>query len=266
MGGLSLGPLALSADRAGVLAGVLVLLLAAWVLGRRAGQSGARRLADWATAAVLTAGLAARAGFVAAHHDVFAAEPLTALAVWQGGFSPAAGAAGFAAASAWYLARARALAVPAAFATALALTTGVALRAATTGTPAALPAGLMLRTLDGQPAPPGPGPVVINLWASWCPPCRREMPMLAEEAARAAGVRILFVNQGEGAAAIRRYLAREGIVLAPLLDPDGRMLRHFGMQGLPATLFIGADGRLRRAHMGEISRAGLRAGIAGLHD
>jgi thiol-disulfide isomerase/thioredoxin len=128
-----------------------------------------------------------------------------------------------------------------------------------------LPSGDLFRTLAGEPFRPGDlegEPLVVNLWASWCPPCRREMPMMADVATETADARFVFVNQGEAASTIRQYLDAES------LDPDhvvldglGEFARHYRMPGLPATLFIGADGTLQSVHMGEISREGLLAGI-----
>lgn len=109
-------------------------------------------------------------------------------------------------------------------------------------------------------------PKVINLWASWCPPCRREMPMMAEIAAQDTGAALHFVNQGEAADIVRRYLSQENLLIAPVLDPGMQMMPHFGALGLPATLFISADGRLQSAHMGEISRAQLLAQIEALKE
>lgn len=101
-------------------------------------------------------------------------------------------------------------------------------------------------------------PVLLNIWATWCPPCRREMPVLAEAARNTPGVEFLFVNYGEGRAAIERYLADEALAVSNvLLDPRGAVPRHYGTVGIPVTLFIDGDGRLTDMHMGEVSREAL---------
>nr|WP_244510698.1 TlpA disulfide reductase family protein [Microvirga guangxiensis] len=81
----------------------------------------------------------------------------------------------------------------------------------------------------------------MNLWASWCPPCRREMPMMAEMAAARDDVTFLFVNQGERRTTIEGYLNKEKLTLPNvLLDARMDVPRHYSTPGLPVTLFIGA--------------------------
>jgi thiol-disulfide isomerase/thioredoxin len=121
---------------------------------------------------------------------------------------------------------------------------------------------LELRTLEGgavQLADTGGQPTVINLWASWCLPCRREMPQLARAAIDHPQVRFLYINQGEGAAAVVSFLqdqpaVRRGDVL---LDPRQLVGNALGSVGLPTTYFFAADGTHRLTHVGEISGAAL---------
>lgn len=257
MQGVSLGPLVLAADRAAVLAGLAVLLILTGILGRRRPA-----LASWGTSAALVAALAARAGHVAGNWAVYAKAPLTIPAFWQGGFAPWAGVAGFALVSALYLRRDRGLALPGALSLGAALGTGMLIQLLIETGATSLPRDVALRDLNGRAVAAeswAQGPMVLNLWASWCPPCRREMPMMVDEAARAGDVRYVFANQGEGDAVIRDFLSREGLVMAPLMDPGSALMRHFGAPGLPATLFIDARGQLIHARLGEISRAELRA-------
>ena len=101
-------------------------------------------------------------------------------------------------------------------------------------------------------------PVVVNLWATWCPPCRREMPVLAEGQQTRPDVAFVFANQGEGPDLIREYLDGEGLALTNvLLDPFSSLMQEMGARGLPTTLFFDADGRLVDFHMGELTQAGL---------
>jgi len=123
-----------------------------------------------------------------------------------------------------------------------------------------LPA-IELATLDGQPATLDTlsgRPMVLNLWATWCPPCRREMPVLADAQRRYPAVAFVLANQGEDSGTIREYLDAAG--LEPdhvLLDPHSQAMLETGTRGLPTTLFFNADGRLVDTHMGELTRASL---------
>ena len=73
-------------------------------------------------------------------------------------------------------------------------------------------------------------PLVINLWATWCPPCRREMPVLAEAQQRESGVTFLFVNQGEGARTVSDYLTEHGLWLENVLLDSGSRLGPGGLR------------------------------------
>ena len=120
-----------------------------------------------------------------------------------------------------------------------------------------LPKGA-LTTLAGEPvdlvALAAGRPMVINLWATWCTPCRREMPVLAAAQMRETGVRFVFANQGEGGTTAQRYFDTAGLHVAnALLDPGAGIAREVGSRGLPTTLFYDADGRLVDTHLGEIS-------------
>jgi thiol-disulfide isomerase/thioredoxin len=101
-------------------------------------------------------------------------------------------------------------------------------------------------------------PMVVNLWASWCGPCRAEMPALAAAQQRETGVRFLFVNQGETAAAVQAWLQREGLALQDVwLDGASALGPAVGSQGLPTTLFLDAQGRRVDAHVGMLNEASL---------
>ena len=108
-------------------------------------------------------------------------------------------------------------------------------------------------------------PIIINLWATWCPPCRRELPMLAAVAEQRDDVVFLLASQGETAVHVSRYLADNNIRPEHvLIDASGMLARHYGTVGLPVTLFIGTDGLLAHTHVGEISRVVLLSRIAQL--
>ena len=108
-----------------------------------------------------------------------------------------------------------------------------------------------LRNYRGQP-------LVINLWATWCPPCQREMPVLLQAQKNQPNVRFIWINQGEPAAVVLRYL--NTMQLPPeqvLLDPEQQASKHWRQQGLPSTYFYDASGQMQGMRMGELSRASL---------
>ena len=105
-------------------------------------------------------------------------------------------------------------------------------------------------------------PMVVNLWATWCPPCRREMPVLAEAQAERDDIDFVFVNVGEEPETINDFLGSETLELQNiLLDRNNRLGAMTGAHVLPTTLFYNADGMLVDSHTGELSRATLRQGL-----
>jgi thiol-disulfide isomerase/thioredoxin len=119
-----------------------------------------------------------------------------------------------------------------------------------------------LTTLAGEPtdlAQQAAGkPMVVNLWATWCPPCRREMPVLAAAQKKETEIRFVFADQGEDATTVQRYLGETKLDLANvLLDADGAIGKEVGAMGLPTTLFYNAEGRLVDTHVGALSDATL---------
>ena len=102
------------------------------------------------------------------------------------------------------------------------------------------------------------GPLVINLWATWCPPCRREMPVLERAQHQRPDVTFLFVNQAESMQSVSTFLATQGLTLDNVLfDASGRLGQAVGSMALPTTLFYSAEGRLINSHLGELSQASL---------
>ena len=267
MNAVAIGPLVFAPDRFAAILAIAAFLLLSEILARKVDQ----RFSGWAWGATIAFIVGARAGHVIRHGESFLAEPLRALYVWQGGFIIEAG---FALAAAYTLIRFRRelrLVLWAALPAAVSAYVAFFVLQLAGGAPATpLPSGETFCTLAGEPFHPAMlegEPLVINLWASWCPPCRREMPMMADVAATTEEARLVFVNQGEGAEVVRRFLDRENLKLDHVvLDGLGEFGRHYGVPSLPATFFIGSDGLLRSVHMGEISREGLLTQIRKLQD
>jgi len=101
-------------------------------------------------------------------------------------------------------------------------------------------------------------PVVINLWASWCPPCRREMPVLEAAQKNNSDITFMFINQGENLSAIQNFVRVERLNLRNIfLDSASNVSRETGVAGFPTTLFYDKKGQLISSHMGELSQASL---------
>lgn len=263
MNAVAIGPFAFSADRFSVIVGLVVFMLIGSLLAARVDN----RLGSVTTTATLLGVVGARAGHVLAHAESFLQEPLRVLAIWQGGFSPTGGLLGvlLAAMILWRKAPKAApwaiLPLAAGLFVWVVVTTltdsGAAPRAPETSHAVlAQEETLAIAERKGRPA-------VLNLWASWCPPCRREMPMMAGMAKGNPEVDFLFANQGESRAAIESYLRQTGVDLETILiDPFSDLSRHYGAIGLPATLFINPDGTLAATHLGEISREAIAERLA----
>jgi len=256
---IRLGPLVFPTELAVLAAAVLAGLLAARLSGRA-------RSAELGTVLwrALFIGLAvARLVFVWQYREHYLPEPLRMLDLRDGGWNGMAGLA-----AAWLYALGAALrrqAARVALLGALALASAVWIGGGRWLAPAPETrpelAALALRQLDGQPATLAAfqgKPTVINLWASWCPPCRREMPAFAAAQAANPDVNFVFLNQAETPDDVAGFLRQHAPALRNvLIDPAGEASRAMSNRGLPATLFLDAQGRLTDLRVGELSTASL---------
>lgn len=104
-------------------------------------------------------------------------------------------------------------------------------------------------------------PVLLNFWASWCPPCVVEMPSLELLATRfeAEGLEVLAINFRETDATVRRFLEQTALSLPVLRDRDGGAAKAFGVRIFPSSIAIGRDGRARFSVTGEVDWMGAEA-------
>jgi len=104
-----------------------------------------------------------------------------------------------------------------------------------------------LAALRGKPA-------VINLWATWCGPCRREMPALERLSKEQAGkLVVIAIDQREDASVVRSYLQRFGVTFAVGVDDGQRVGTDLHLIGLPSSFFVDRNGIIRDAVDGEMT-------------
>ena len=127
-----------------------------------------------------------------------------------------------------------------------------------------------LETLDGSPASLSDyagHPVLINFWASWCKPCRGEMPLIiaAYRAHQQAGLAVLAIDltDQEGSTKdIRKFQTEFQLPFPVLLDKKGKARKLYRLRGVPTSVFVGSDGVIRSVNPGPISDASLQQHLA----
>lgn len=109
----------------------------------------------------------------------------------------------------------------------------------------------------------GDRPLVVNFWASWCGPCKDEMPVLEAVAEELSGqVRVIGVTFQDRPADSRAFLEQVGVGYDNFVDADGQdLFRASGARGTPSTLLVTADGRIVHRHAGVVTREQLLASI-----
>ena len=107
-------------------------------------------------------------------------------------------------------------------------------------------------------------PAVINFWATYCPPCRAEMPLLQRQLGSQSGVQLVLVNEGDSGRAARDFLDSVGIHQPALLDSDLGVGHAYGAVALPMTVFVRADGTIAARHLGQLDDTVLAAQLATL--
>lgn len=255
MEALTLGPLVLPLSRLPGLIALIILLAGSELLNKR--HPG---LARWGWLTALVATLGARLVYAAGAPSAYLSEPWTLLYFWQPGFSVWGAILSAAIFTGFYLAKKPTLLPSGLTNLGIASIMGLALLLLTPGnqfTSEHLP-DQAFTNLDGkeQLLTEFQGkPLIVNMWATWCPPCRREMPMLAsfEQDDR---VQLIMINQGESPVAVDQFLRSQNLSFsAVLMDIHQKAGRLFRAPGLPATVFYNAKGEQVDRHFGELSRA-----------
>jgi len=257
---VNLGPLSLSLAHLLLISAFTIVLIVGAITGRKQGIPIAGTLSDIFLASMV----AARIGFVIQYFEHYQENLWGIIDIRDGGFHVIAGLIGALTLTAWKLWRHREIRKPLSLAVTSGLVTwgSISLLTALIETSSrGLPEdGFTL--LDGTPVTLAEvakdKPIVVNLWASWCPPCIREMPVLEQAQQDNPGVTFVFVNQGEQPETITQFMGRHKLSLQNVLtDTRASLGRTTGSQALPTTLFYDAQGQQVNAHLGELSKASL---------
>ena len=265
---------------------VISLILAIWFSSRLGGKfqldkNQVKHVAEYSAWFGL---LGARLGFVVLNWSAYRAAPWTALYIWQPGYLYFSGVLAGAAYAIWQLSRIS----PELRRSFLAVLAGGYLAAGLVFTTAMLSTEFLK-----QPGIPGTGDiapnfklqnlsaetvqlsdfagraVILNFWATWCPPCRREMPLLDElqKAYGEKGLSVIGLDINEPPELVKSYVNAVGISYpiwvdapsaSPGFDSTQDIFSRFGGVGLPTTLFIDRAGVIRRIYVGELSRGFLQ--------
>ncbi|MCL4508964.1 MAG: TlpA family protein disulfide reductase [Chloroflexi bacterium] len=97
------------------------------------------------------------------------------------------------------------------------------------------------------------GPLLINFWATWCHPCKQELPLLQRYAAHARSARVVGIDELEGISLVAPFVHDAGISYPIALDKDGSVGRSYGVAGLPTTIAIDRHGIVRAVHLGQLT-------------
>lgn len=273
----TLGPFAFATVHLIFIVSSILALSAAWWLGKSMRTS----LSDAVFRIIAVGLISARLYFVIKYVDIYLAAPWQIINVRDGGFSLWAG---LAAGAAWTVRELIVLHRKNRLQHAPQQAQAAGLRRGQLGLVGALLIGLTvfsgghlwlnqhigqtqfpqasLQQLNGPPVNLAEAfhgkPTVVNLWASWCPPCVREMPLLEDAADNWPDVHIVAVNQGEESAQVDAFLQQQGLALPHvLLDQRSQVGAMVGSHALPTTLFFNSDGSLSYTHIGEFSAATL---------
>lgn len=268
---VTVGPFAFATQQLIIIIGCLIAFAVAWGLSRQQTMDSEYSLTEAVFRIIAVGLISARLIFVISYYDSYLSAPWQILNIRDGGFHFTGG---LIAASLWIIWEMR---------RAPALRRGIVL--------SLLPAALLVSVantlfyyqLADTPLPRSPlttlqaepvrlnqqfagQPLVINLWATWCPPCVREMPLLEDAAGTWPDVAFIAVNQGESIERINQFLSAQGLNLPHVLvDEHARLGEEVGSYALPTTLFFNSDGSLSYTHVGEFSAATLENALRRLH-
>ena len=98
--------------------------------------------------------------------------------------------------------------------------------------------------------------VMLNFWATWCPPCVNEMPLLQEvyNNRKGEGIEVIGINYNESYDRVKKFISEKGVEFTILIDSDLKVSMDYGVIGLPVTFFIDREGRIKEKFKGELNK------------
>jgi thiol-disulfide isomerase/thioredoxin len=108
--------------------------------------------------------------------------------------------------------------------------------------------------------------VLINVWATWCPPCQAEMPLLNTyyQAHRQRGFEILAIDAGDTQAETASFASQYGLAFPVLLDLDTHLVDSLGIDSYPTSILVGKDGMIKKIHIGMFTQSSIDTEITPL--
>ncbi|HLY65597.1 MAG TPA: TlpA disulfide reductase family protein [Chloroflexota bacterium] len=107
-------------------------------------------------------------------------------------------------------------------------------------------------------------PIIVNFWATWCEPCKQEMPALQAETSSQPELVVLGVDNVESAVKVKPFVQQLGVTFPILLDQDGSVMEEYQVTGLPTSFFVDRSGTLRFVYRGALTDETLRQGLAAI--
>ena len=108
-------------------------------------------------------------------------------------------------------------------------------------------------------------PVVVNFWATWCEPCKQEMPALEAATKSHPGLTVLGLDDAEPAEKVRSFVQEYGLTYPILLDGDSAVQQEYRIIGEPTSIFVDSSGIVRAIYLGALTDAELQKDLQAIH-